>query len=1209
MIAATDVDSEVQEMLNDLYLKYRTEEHTIRQPTKFWKNQLRKARKDPLGLQFEVNTLYKTKDKKVQPISDSQIKPDKVEGRPDWKSRAASQQKPNKDSDWRSFEKYFEPRYAEFPRGTRLTRQRISELKIGTELKPREKEMLVEMLYRREPALAWDFSESGRVNPEVTPPIKLNVVPHQAWQEKQFPVPRKLRDVVREMIQQRLDRETLEYSKSPYRNPWFLVAKKDAGYRLINNAQKINSVTVRDANLPPNPDEFSEEFAGCHIVSLIDFFSGYDQVELHVDSRPLTAFATPLGLVQQCTLPMGTTNSVAEFIRVVTKILQDQIPYRCLPYMDDIAVKGPKTDYDEEEIEPGIRRFIAKHLCNLDCVLADMERAGVTASGAKSDWCFSTMAIVGYMVNKNGRFPQEKKVNKIREWPPCQSPKELRMFIGVCVYYRIWIMDFARGAEPLFRLLRKEIAFEWTSDAEAAMNWLKEKITNAPVLISIDYSEPLRAIIISVDGSKKGWGAVIHQIDNRGQRKPVRFESGVWSKSERNWDSGKHECKALLLALKKFRPYIYGVHFTVETDSRTLIAQLNRSATDLPGALITRWLALLNMWEFDIKHVEGKKNVVADGLSRRAEPQGWTPPDEPEEDVESFIDKHLGSATLHTMSLYLGPQVQYLGNLEHAFYVTNISLKVLDNLCTDEFLDIARWLTTLKRPKYMTRAEYAKLRKTARRYRVVQDYLWLKTSGDRPLRRVIDKPEEQQRIIRALHEESGHRGIEGTWRKISYRYHWPHLYDQVRSFIKTCEECQFHATRRYDEELHPTWGTDMIWGWVTIDVVYMPDGKLGKKFLVVARDYTSGWPEAKALAKNDSEEVAKFLDEYIFSRWGIPYRLSVDGGPENKGLVTDLAKQYGIERVVASAYHPQGQGLIERGHKELVGALKKMKGNWVDNLHRALWADRVTVKRSTGETPAFLIGGREHVLPIELCIPTWQTIPWDEVHDTESLIAARARQFERRDSRLQEAIDRSVRLREQGKEWFDAKAHFRPEELKEGDLVLVRDTLGDMDMSRLTKLKPKWKGPYKISRIPPDRSGWYQLEDLDGARFRNKTPGNRITKFFQRATEELEQKNNDTNLVEDTSAHTETLPQTDTLLDINQPPVNPLFRRRSERLGQKYAQDVPNKHDGRNRARQLIEVRIPARRPEFDPKDFEIYDKWMEEEAVSRETRSGRRGN
>jgi hypothetical protein len=76
------------------------------------------------------------------------------------------------------------------------------------------------------------------------------------------------------------------------------VKKKDKGYWLINNAVNINCVTVRDANLPLNLDEFSKEFAGCQIISLINFFLGYDQVELHEDSWLLTAFYTPThGLV------------------------------------------------------------------------------------------------------------------------------------------------------------------------------------------------------------------------------------------------------------------------------------------------------------------------------------------------------------------------------------------------------------------------------------------------------------------------------------------------------------------------------------------------------------------------------------------------------------------------------------------------------------------------------------------------------------------------------------------------------------------------------------------------------------------------------------------------------------------------------------------------------------------------------------------------
>jgi hypothetical protein len=1183
--------SEADEIIRQLGIQLRSEKRTVRKAENFWKKELREANQG--GLAFQVNTMYKRKDQKVQPVTDSTAKTAQVEGRKDWKARAAARQIPNPDQSWRKFQKHFEPRYAPFPVGQRLTTERWEALKIGPELWATEKEMLKEILLCREGALSWDFSESGRVHTEVVPPIKINTIPHEAWKENSFPIPRMLRDQVSDMIKQRIARGALEYSRSPYRNPWFLVKKKDAGYRLINNAQRINAVTVRDANLPPNPDEFSEEFAGCRIMSLIDWFSGYDQVELHIDSRPLTAFSTPEGLVQQCTLPMGTTNSVAEFVRVVMKILHDQIPDRCMPYMDDIGVKGPKTDYNQEEIEPGIRRFVAEHIHNLDCVLADMERAGSTASGFKTDWCFDSMVIVGYLVDRDGRHPDEKKVRKINGWPPCMSPKEVRMFIGVCVYYRIWIEDFARKAEPLFTLLKKNITFTWLPSHDQAMASLKKSITSAPALVTMDYSEPIRRIVINVDGSMKGWGAVLQQLGRDDKRHPVRFESGVWSQSERNWDSGKHECKGLLLALKKFRPWIYGVHFTVETDARTLINQLNRSATDLPGALITRWLALLNMWEFDIKHVEGKRNVVADALSRIPEAPGWEPPLEPEEDIEEFVDRQLNTISIQSLQLIRNPDETQPPRIKYTCRPIEEERNVLDSLHTEEFREIATWLTTLKRPERVSNKEMKRIRKTARHYRVVEGYLWRKASGDRPLRRVVDLEAEQYRIIHELHDESGHRGKEGTWRKICHRYHWPNMYRQVAAYIRTCQQCQFHTNRRFEEELHPTEPIAVAWSWVTLDVVYMPNGRQGQHYMVVARCCTTGWVEAKAISKNDSKTIVKFLEDFVFSRWGVPYKISVDGGPENKGLVIDLAHLFGFDRVVASSYHPQGQGMIERGHKELVGALRKMSGNWVDNLSRALWADRVTVKRSTGETPAYLLCGQEHVLPIELCIPTWQTLPWEGVQDTESLIALRAEQFEQRGLRLQEAVDRIHRLRQEGKEWFDEKANLRVEPLDVGDLVLVRDTFNDQDMSRITKLDPKWKGPYRIKRI--SNKGWFQLEELDGVPFRNTTPGNRVVRFYQREAIRLpgeDQQGDDSDTQSEADSERpheeETLPDNPSNENGRPPvePTHPLFTaRRSRRLNPNYGQDLPGR-------RPRVEVRIPARsNADINLEDFEIYNR------------------
>jgi hypothetical protein len=114
------------------------------------------------------------------------------------------------------------------------------------------------------------------------------------------------------MLKERLNRGVLEYSEGLYRNLWFLVKKKKPGdYRLINSAIHLNIVTRQDTNLPPFVDEFTEEFIGCYVISLVDLYSSYNQILLYPKSRDLTAFFTLLRLLRNTTLPQRATNSVA----------------------------------------------------------------------------------------------------------------------------------------------------------------------------------------------------------------------------------------------------------------------------------------------------------------------------------------------------------------------------------------------------------------------------------------------------------------------------------------------------------------------------------------------------------------------------------------------------------------------------------------------------------------------------------------------------------------------------------------------------------------------------------------------------------------------------------------------------------------------------------------------------------------------------------
>ena len=144
-------------------------------------------------------------------------------------------------------------------------------------------------------------------------------------------------------VHKKLKSGTLEFSQGPYRSRYFLVEKKNGKYRFINDVQALNKVTIRDSGMPPQVDEFSEDFAGYPIVSAIDYYSGYDQITLDEGSRDLTAFLSELGLVRRTTLPQGWCNSVATFQRVGGKVHCQQIPHEVWLFIDDMGIKGPKS--------------------------------------------------------------------------------------------------------------------------------------------------------------------------------------------------------------------------------------------------------------------------------------------------------------------------------------------------------------------------------------------------------------------------------------------------------------------------------------------------------------------------------------------------------------------------------------------------------------------------------------------------------------------------------------------------------------------------------------------------------------------------------------------------------------------------------------------------------------------------------------------------
>jgi len=101
------------------------------------------------------------------------------------------------------------------------------------------------------------------------------------------------------------------------------------------------------------------------------------------------------------------------------------------------------------------------------------------------------------------------------------------------------------------------------------------------------------------------------------------------------------------------------------------------------------------------------------------------------------------------------------------------------------------------------------------------------------------------------------------------------------------------------------------------------------QYIVFARDDLSGWVEGRALTAVNSKNVSKFIYEEVICRHGCPKRIVMDRGTENLHLTRALLKKHRVRQVIVSAYHPQANGLVERGHDAIVNALAKYdKAHW-----------------------------------------------------------------------------------------------------------------------------------------------------------------------------------------------------------------------------------------------------------------------------------------
>ncbi len=386
----------------------------------------------------------------------------------------------------------------------------------------------------------------------------------------------------------------IEPSDSPWASPIVLVRKKGGTWRFCVDYRKLSSVTQKDAYPLPRIEDTLEVLSGMQLFSTLDLRSGYWQVELDPSDKAKTAFAMEQGLWQFRVMPFGLCNAPATFERLMDRVLAGLPLTTALVYIDDILVPA-KT------FEHGID--------NLRSVFERLRAAKLKLSPEKCSLSQERVTYLGHVISYAEIATDPSKIEAVRSWPRPFNSAELRSFLGLCSYYRRFVLNFADVAQSLYAVVNQK-SFTWTVEAETAFRALKTALISAPIL---GYPKQEGQLIVDTDASNFGVGAVLSQIQD-GQERVLAYYIRVLSPQERNCCVTRREILAVVKGVQHFHHYLYGRPTLVRTDHAALRWLF---AFRHPEGQLARWLQRLQEYDLTIQYRPGAQHLNADAMSRR----------------------------------------------------------------------------------------------------------------------------------------------------------------------------------------------------------------------------------------------------------------------------------------------------------------------------------------------------------------------------------------------------------------------------------------------------------------------------------------------------------------------------------------------------------------------------------------------------------------
>ena len=239
-----------------------------------------------------------------------------------------------------------------------------------------------------------------------------------------------------------------------------------------------------------------------------------------------------------------------------------------------------------------------------------------------------------------------------------------------------------------------------------------------------------------------------------------------------------------------------------------------------------------------------------------------------------------------------------------------------------------------------------------------------------------------------LHNDqlAGHLGFKRTLSRVKDRFYWASLHLSVERWCKRCKECQKRnqSTRRPKGQMK-TYVVGEPLERISLDILCpVTRTHTGSKYILVVTDYFTRFAEAYGLADIETPTVADKLFTEFICRYGLPLQIHTDQGAQfTSDLFVVLCKMLSICKTRNKPFHQQSSGLVERLNRIIEDMLSKFvskhQKDWDKYLPFLMMAYVSSVHETLGETPCFIMMGREATLPVELIYRRYKTQEDDSI--------------------------------------------------------------------------------------------------------------------------------------------------------------------------------------------------------------------------------------